>query len=67
MIYVRFTSTEGMTDYKFKRMKPLNPDYEERVRDSFNRQGLINFMGGKITEIKPGYLEIQLPFKQELT
>jgi len=47
--------------------KPLTPDYETRVRDSFARQPFMDLMGARIARVSPGHVEIDLPFKSELT
>jgi uncharacterized protein (TIGR00369 family) len=46
---------------------PLNPDFERRVRDSFARQGLMSFIGAELAEVKPGYCEIRVGYRKELT
>ncbi len=47
--------------------KPLDPDYERKVRDSFARQPFMDFIGAKLTKIMPGYCEIELDYREELT
>jgi uncharacterized protein (TIGR00369 family) len=47
--------------------KPLDPNYEERVRDSFARQQFMGFIGAKLVELRPGYCEIHLPYREELS
>ena len=46
---------------------PLTPEVEERVRESFARQELINTLNGKITYISPGELHIEAPFDERFT
>ena len=46
---------------------PLNPDFERRVRDSFARQGFMSFIGAELAEVKPGYCEIRLGYRKELS
>lgn len=48
-------------------LQPIDPDFEKRVRESFSRQGFMDFIGAEITEIGPGYCEIQVPYKRELS
>lgn len=43
-----------------------DPRYAERVRASFARQGIMGHLGATLTEVKPGYCEIRLPFRLEL-
>jgi len=46
---------------------PSNPDYENRVRDSFARQGAMRLLGARLTEVRPGYCVIELPYRPDLT
>ena len=47
--------------------KPLGPNYEMKVKESFARQQFMSFIGAKLVEVKPGYCEIHLPYKKELS
>ncbi|PLC52050.1 DUF4442 domain-containing protein [Pollutimonas nitritireducens] len=40
---------------------------EKRVRDSFDRQGLMRHLGATLTVVEPGEVHITLPFRDELT
>ncbi len=44
-----------------------DPDFAERVRDSFNRQNAMRFIGASLTRLAPGEAEIELPYRDELT
>jgi uncharacterized protein (TIGR00369 family) len=46
---------------------PLDFEFEQRVRASFARQGLINTLNGKIAFINPGELHIEAPFDERFT
>ena len=46
---------------------PLDPNYEAKVRDSFTRQPFMEYIGAELVELKPGYCEIHLGYKKELT
>ncbi len=46
---------------------PATPDYAERVRDSFARQAIMDLIGARLTRVEPGLVEIELPFRPELT
>ena len=46
---------------------PLDPLYAARVRDSFARQPAMALIGATLTELSPGYCEVRLPFRQDLT
>jgi len=47
--------------------QPRDPDYEARVRDSFGRQALMRTIGARLGRIEPGRVEIELPFRGDLT
>ncbi|VEN74151.1 PaaI family thioesterase [Candidatus Desulfarcum epimagneticum] len=47
--------------------KPLDPNYEARVRKSFERQRFMSFIGAKLVSVTPGGCEIYLPYKEELS
>lgn len=47
--------------------EPGDPDWAAKVKDSFSRQKVMAFIGAKLTDIKPGWCEIQLPYREELT
>ncbi len=51
-----------MTDFT-----PLDPDFEARVRASFGRQGIMDLIGARMTRVAPGEVEIELPFRDDLT
>ena len=42
-------------------------EFERRVRESFNRQGLMKHLGAEIVELTPGHVTIRVPFRPELT
>ncbi|MGE0658118.1 MAG: PaaI family thioesterase [Reyranellaceae bacterium] len=44
-----------------------DPLYAERVRDSFQRQNAMRFIGASLVRVEPGYAEIELPYRDELT
>jgi len=44
-----------------------SPDVRRRVRESFERQGLMSHLGARITRIAPGRVHIVLPSRPELT
>jgi uncharacterized protein (TIGR00369 family) len=47
--------------------QPRDPDYEQRVRDSFARQGLLATFGAQLCSIRPGTVEIEVPLSAGLT
>lgn len=40
---------------------------EQRVRDSFARQGLMRHLGAELLEVAGGLVRIRMPFREELT
>ena len=44
-----------------------DPDYAERIRHSFGRQGLMTHLGAVMTKVEPGVVEIEMPFTDALT
>jgi len=47
--------------------EPHDPDFEARVRASFARQKLMKTIGASVTKVSPGEVEIELPFRKDLT
>jgi acyl-coenzyme A thioesterase PaaI-like protein len=43
------------------RPPPKDPDYAERVRVSFGKQGLMDAIGASLVRVAPGEVEIALP------
>lgn len=41
--------------------------YQQRIRDSFARQGLMSHLGAELRLVEPGDVEIRVPFRAELT
>lgn len=48
-------------------LQPQDANYESRVRESFARQQLMQTMGASLTLVEPGAVEIELPFRADLT
>ena len=46
---------------------PADPAFAARCRDSFGRQKAMALIGARITVVEPGYVEIALPFRDDLT
>ncbi|MGH8669928.1 MAG: PaaI family thioesterase [Burkholderiales bacterium] len=46
---------------------PADPGFEQRCRESFSRQKAMALIGASLTVVEPGYVEIRLPFRDELT
>lgn len=47
--------------------QPKDPDYAERVRASFARQQIMALIGAELAVVEPGYTEIHLPHRPEIT
>ena len=47
--------------------KPADPDFEARIRDSFNRQPAMHLIGAVLTTVKPGLCEVEMPRKPQVT
>jgi uncharacterized protein (TIGR00369 family) len=47
--------------------QPKDPAFATRVRASFARQKAMVLIGARLTVVEPGYTEIELPFRPELT
>jgi uncharacterized protein (TIGR00369 family) len=47
--------------------QPGAPDFEARVRASFDRQGVMHLIGARMTRVEPGMVQIELPFREDLT
>lgn len=44
-----------------------NPDFQQRVADSFQRQQFMATIGAKLTSVNAGQVEIQLPYSPDLS
>ena len=47
--------------------QPQGPDFATRVRASFDRQPAMATIGARLTRIEPGLVEIELPYRRDLT
>jgi acyl-coenzyme A thioesterase PaaI-like protein len=46
---------------------PADPAFAQRCRESFGRQKAMALIGARLTVVDPGYVEIELPWRAELT
>ena len=46
---------------------PADPQFAARVRESFGRQKAMLLIGATLGVVEPGYVEIALPFRDDLT
>ena len=49
------------------RFEPQDPAFEARVRSSFGRQRAMVLIGAELTTVEPGFCEITLPWRADLT
>jgi uncharacterized protein (TIGR00369 family) len=49
------------------RREEASPEVRARIRDSFDRQGLMTHLGARLTHIAPGRVHIVLPSRPEVT
>jgi uncharacterized protein (TIGR00369 family) len=46
---------------------PADPDFAARVRESFSRQKAMALIGACLGAVEPGYVEVALPWREDLT
>jgi uncharacterized protein (TIGR00369 family) len=51
-----------MQEYKFH-----DPNYPKLLIDNFNRQKTMQWIGARLTDVRPAYAEITLPWREEFT
>ena len=56
-----------MTEPESPAFTPKDPGFEARVRASFGRQGIMTLIGARLTRVAPGLVEIELPYRADLT
>ena len=49
------------------KFEPRDPDFDTRVRDSFNRQNVMRTMGITVAELTPGHIVLEMPHDDALT
>lgn len=49
------------------KFQPSNPDFEARVRESFDAQAFMSTLGAEIISVAPGEVTIGIPFSDHLT
>lgn len=47
--------------------EPRDPDFAERVRATAAAQNFLRLIGAGLTEVEPGYAELRLPHRADLT
>lgn len=46
---------------------PVDPLFAQRCRESFGRQKAMALIGARLVRVEPGYVEIALPYRDDLT
>src|SRR5438093_3295721 len=46
---------------------PADPDFEARVRASFEGQRFMTTIGARLTRVEPGEVELEVPIRDDLT
>lgn len=49
------------------RLEPRDPQFAQRVRDSFVRQGAMHTLGARLARLEPGVVDIELDWAPALT
>ena len=44
--------------------QPLDPDFENRIRESFQRQSMMSTMGAELALVQPGKVHITAPYDE---
>ncbi len=44
-----------------------NPTYVDEIKDSFSKQTIMALIGGELTRVEPGVVEISLTYRKDLT
>lgn len=47
--------------------QPKDPDFAARIRASFARQKAMDLIGARLTVVEPGYTEVALAYRDDLT
>ena len=47
-------------------LRPANPDYAQRVRDSFGRQSFMALIGATVDDVQPGNCVLRVPHTANL-
>jgi uncharacterized protein (TIGR00369 family) len=50
-----------------KKTRPPDPEFESRIRSSFDKQGLMKTIGARLLSVSPGEVRIELPYSRAIT
>lgn len=45
---------------------PGSPDYQDRIRAAFAAQGFMDLIGAELGAVRPGFVEIRVPYRDDL-
>ena len=48
-------------------VEPANPNFADEVRASFAKQAIMRSIGAELGRVEPGFIEIRLPYRADLT
>lgn len=67
-VHGRYLRISGMgNDVAMTETVVRNPEFESVVRSSFAQQGLMSTFRAELTRVEPGAVDIEVPFRPELT
>ena len=49
------------------KFEPKDPEFEAKVRESFGKQTAMQSLGAVISRVKPGEVEIEMPYRADFT
>jgi uncharacterized protein (TIGR00369 family) len=49
------------------RFEPRDPHWADKVKASFERQGVMGLIGAELADVRPGWCEIRLPYREDLS
>lgn len=61
------TNSSGYRLYKMSKFKPKTPDYNDRLRASFDRMAMMQTLGATLGSVDPGLVQLDLEFATKLT
>lgn len=56
-----------LSQHNQRAFEPADSDFEQRVRESFAQAGAMKLIGARLGRIEPGYVELDLDFRPDLT
>jgi len=62
----KYTGNEN-NDFMYKNTQTSTPDFERRIRASFERQQVMQLLNARLQKVLPGEIHIELPYDLKLT